>query len=132
MKLPVALVAGSLALNLALAALFAFRPSLAPPAVRDYFARHSSTPTETAAKKAVAPRASQPSSGSKLWPALATQDLATLTARLRAAGFPASIIRAILVQQLNDRYESRIRALQQPDPNLPYWRTSPYSNGTDK
>ncbi|MEO6569827.1 MAG: hypothetical protein ABIO94_13780, partial [Opitutaceae bacterium] len=121
MKLPGFLVAGSLALNLLFAALFAVRPSLAPPAFRDYFSRHFDSDKNPSSKPAQT-RAPRITRATPLWPTLATDDLPSLIARLRSAGFPPSIIRAIIIHQVNARYEARIRALQAPDPNLPFWK----------
>jgi hypothetical protein len=58
----------------------------------------------------------------RLWPAVATTDLPTLISRLRALGFPAAIIRAIVLAQINPLYDARLRALSAPDPSLPFWR----------
>jgi hypothetical protein len=120
MKLPPLLLAGSLAANLALFGALAWQPALAPPFARDFFARnfHAAEPPAAPAPAIHAP----PPEKIKLWTAFATDDLATLVARLRAAGFPPEIIRAIIQAQLNARYDARIRALRDPDPNTPFWK----------
>lgn len=126
------LIAVSLAANLALA-VFAFQPSLAPPAFRDFFRRGSgpaegaarpSSPsgTKTAAKVATTPP--------KLWATLQSDDLPGLVDRLRAAGFPIWAIRAVIQAQVDARYLARLRELTQPDPDAPFWKSTP-SMGMD-
>jgi hypothetical protein len=125
MKLPPLLLALSLLVNGALAGVLALRPSLAPLAFRDFFARHFSSAGETGpAAPAVVPAAPRPRE--KLWAELDQGgDLAGLVARLRAAGFPAALIRDIIRTQVNARYDAKIRALQEPDPNTPFWKLKP-------
>ncbi len=128
MKIP--LIAVSLAANGFLAA-FALRPSLTPPAFQDFFARHFHSDGQTAAAPAASPAAQSTTRG-QLWSALKTDDLATLVARLRAAGFPVSLIRAIVSAELNARYDTRMRALLEPDPNTPYWKQSGFISSDSK
>jgi RNA polymerase sigma factor (sigma-70 family) len=57
------------------------------------------------------------SESSDLSALLATNDLAVLIARLRAAGFPNNAIRAVIEQKLKERYpDSSI------DPDAPFWK----------
>ena len=123
MKLAPLAIAGSLAANLVLLAALALRPALAPPAFRDFFARHFhfGDTLDAAAPAASVPRT--PVARTKLWAALESGDnLATLIARLRAAGFPASTIREMVRTQINARYDARMRAITDPDPNTPFWK----------
>ncbi|MEO7411980.1 MAG: hypothetical protein ABIZ81_01370, partial [Opitutaceae bacterium] len=126
------LIAISLALNLALVATFALRPKLAPPAFRDFFSRDASSPTSTGSP--AKPTTSKPApatSARPLWATLASDDPATLVARLRAAGFPASLIRAVVSSEVGARYNARIRALIEPDGSTPFWRgSSSFSAGS--
>ena len=124
-------IALSLLANAALLAAFAFRPILAPPAVREFFAHPFSSTTATTGT--VAPHAStpRPVAAEKLWTQIHSDDLATLVARLRAAGFPPSVIREIVRNRVNDRYSARLRALTEPDPNTPYWKQPAYSYSAD-
>ncbi len=123
MKLPALLTAGSLAANAVLLGLLFARPTLAPPAVRKYFTLGAAEEAPTAK-----PRAAQPAPPPKLWAALGSDDLPTLIARLRAAGFPASVIRQIVSMNLSARYDARMRAIFEPDPNVPFWKQqSPYA-----
>lgn len=122
MKLRVFLIAGSIVLNGAGVALLATRPALAPPAVRDFFARHfrgaaesPAAPPKRVMAKAVAPKT--------VWPTLDSGgDLQTLVARLRGAGFPAEIIRAMIMAELSARYDMKMRAMFEPDPGTPFWK----------
>jgi hypothetical protein len=120
MKLPTLLVAASLAANAALVGLLYARPTLAPPAVRSFFVRGPAADGTTArrvpVRTAEAPR--------KLWASLGGDDLPTLIQRLRAAGFPPSIVREIVRAEISARYDARIRAIIEPDPNVPYWKQS--------
>jgi hypothetical protein len=127
------IIAVSLLANAALLATFAFRPALAPPAVRDFFARHFSSADATTGSapphmSASAPRTAAPH---PLWSEVRSDELATLIARLRAAGFPPSVVREIVRNQVNARYSARIRALTEPDLNTPYWKLPAYSYGAD-
>jgi hypothetical protein len=59
----------------------------------------------------------------QLWTALdAGPDLTTLVARLRAAGFPPEIVRAMVMAEISARYDGSIRAIFDPDPNTPFWQ----------
>lgn len=143
MKLPTLLLAGSLLGNAALVGALIVQPSRLPAPLRDLFS--ADTP-RAAASPPVTPSSalsSQPASrGSQLstlnsqlplWPALASDDLRTLVARLRAAGFPAHVIRSVIERRLSDLYTPRLRALEQADPNTPFWKIpSPYYSAGDK
>ena len=119
------LIAISLALNLTLVATFTFRPKLAPPAFQDFFSRHGfSRSVETTSAKATTQRAPASVSARPLWTTLASDNPATLVARLRAAGFPASLIRALVTSELQARYLARMRALVEPDPATPFWKST--------
>ena len=122
MKLRVFLLAGSIALNVASLAAFALRPALAPPAVRDFFARHFHRGRDVPAATPK-PAAAKPFARKTIWPTLdAAGDLKTLAARLRNAGFPAEIIRAMVLAELSARYDAKMRAMFEPDPGTPFWK----------
>lgn len=123
MKHPV-LFASALA-NIALVAVFAFQPNLAPPAMREALQRYlpvasASAPAPQPAKAAT-PATESPRERSQLWSKLASDDLRTLIARLRDAGFPPDVIRYVVQSQLAARYDPQMRALQINDPSLPFW-----------
>ncbi|HWA08717.1 MAG TPA: hypothetical protein VG838_04535 [Opitutaceae bacterium] len=115
------LIAVSLAVNLFLAA-FAVRPSLAPPAFRDFFGGARDGPARVASGASATANAG--GRLAPLWSRLQTDDLPALVARLRAAGFPTSLIRAVITAKINARYNSQFRALLEPDPSAPYWKQS--------
>jgi hypothetical protein len=116
-------VGGSLAFNVVLLSALAFRPSLAPPVICDFIVQHIVAPRTPAPAK---PVVIAPAPRKQLWPALdMTGDLAVVVTRLRKAGFPADVIRALVSAEINRRYLARNRALTEPDPNAPFWKTQP-------
>ena len=60
-----------------------------------------------------------------IWPGLQTNDLPELIARLRAAGFPPHLVRAIVAAQLDENFAARRRVLDAGTENLPFWKTRP-------
>ncbi|MEO5958741.1 MAG: hypothetical protein ABIR80_06470, partial [Opitutaceae bacterium] len=118
------LIGLSLLVNAAFLATFAFRPSLTPPSLRNFFGGGSSSAgysSVTAAKPAARARPAEKSSP-QLWAALRRDDLPSLITRLRAAGFPPNIIRAVVGSLVTERYRARIAELRAPDSNVPYWK----------
>ena len=122
MRPPPLLLALSLAANAALLAALALRPSLAPPAVRDFLPRPDRSAPPLAAAPRPLPAAAAPPRTPLLWPALSTDNLREFVARLRAAGFPAAIIRALVTAEIQRRYLPRLAALEDPDPSTPFWK----------
>ena len=59
-----------------------------------------------------------------LWPTLVTPDLPALLARLRAAGFPPSIIRAVVTAQVEEEFVARREKINGPKRNLPPWKVA--------
>lgn len=122
MNAPLAVLAGSLLLNVAGISALLLRPAFAPPAVRDFLSQPI-RPDVAAPAPPAAVRASKPAAPKRLWPTLdAGGDLPTLVRRLRQAGFPAEIIRAMIMAELGARYDTRIRALFEPDAGTPFWK----------
>ena len=61
--------------------------------------------------------------GARTWGALKGGDMASLIARLRAAGFPANVVRAIVKAQLDEKYRGlREHVVAELGPR-PYWST---------
>lgn len=131
-------LAASLLANLVLLVVLAQRPAFAPPVVREFLVRHFHFGAGSAAEvgrgvesadenSAVAKRASAGSrvKASLLGTAFVTDNFATLTERLRAAGFPAAVIAEISRREVNAHYDARVTALLQVDANTPFWKTSP-------
>lgn len=121
MKAP--LIAASLLLNVALLAALAARPSLAPAGMQAFLVRHFHPDTPKAPPPSAAK--SVPPKRPKLWTALHHDDASTLIARLRAAGFPPNVIRALVTAEIGARYDTQLRALQDSDPNVPFWQLPP-------
>lgn len=132
MKAAPLFLAGSLAVNAALVVAFAWHPSLSPPIFRNFFVRNFHAADESAQAKPATTKPAAAAGSASLWASLQTDDLPTLVARLRAAGFPADVIREVLRTRVNARYNARLSALMEPDPNTPYWKTSAYEIGDAK
>jgi hypothetical protein len=99
----------SLLLNLALAWLI--------------FGHHRLPATAGAAATAVPPPIRPPALDAGVWPGLQTANLPELIARLRAAGFPEHLVRAIAAAQLDENFAARRRVLDAGTENLPFWKT---------
>lgn len=122
MKLSTPLLAVSLAANLALFAALLITPSGSLPPTPPF----STTGTNPPAAPNEASRAAAPATGTKaeptakFWARLSTEDLPSLIARLRAAGFPNSLLRSIV----NQRFELRREELTLDGLDRPYWKNS--------
>ena len=135
MKFAPLLLVGSFLANAALVTTFALRPALAPPALRDFFLSSSAKAEaesaaraqaqQMAAAHAKADTARGLASQALLWSALQSDDLRTLLARLRAAGFPASLVRAIVTAQVDARFNARMKALVREVEETPFWKLKP-------
>jgi hypothetical protein len=135
MKLPAIVFAGSLVANVALITVFAINPSSAPIAVRSFFesreaheqrlAAERQRVEQIAARERRASAAAEAANQAKLWSHLASDDLRTLVQRLRAAGFPPSIIRSVVSSEINRQFAGRLKALTAEADQTPYWKPSP-------
>jgi len=114
------LIAASLTANAALLAVVAIRA----PSV---FRMGSSGPGAGARPPAAAPAPTSVTpdgpGSARTWPAIGTGDLKAQAGRLRAAGFPPNIVRAILREQLNELFAPRRRELAAQFGSRPYWST---------
>ncbi len=118
------LLTGSLIANVALLTAYAFTSddSVAGSEVKtgaDAPVAKASTSSTTASGAAVK-AAAAPSgvAADKRWARLATEDISSLVARLRAAGFPPSLVRVIV----NQRFELRREELTLDGNDRPYWK----------
>lgn len=128
----VLLFLSSLALNGVCLLAFALRPTAVPMPVRDFFARHFSSSSRRSAGSANPAPPPKPVERRKLWPTLDTAgDLATLIGRLRGAGFPADIIRAMVLSEISARYDTKLRTFFEPDGNTPFWKMQSNIIGSD-
>ncbi|MGH7944250.1 MAG: hypothetical protein ACREH8_02215 [Opitutaceae bacterium] len=138
MNLRVLLLLGFTALNSALIAAFILRPSLVPPAVRSYLPQRADTNEREAAARAA--RAGKLVSAEQtkapvgeLWTALHSSELAALVQRLRAAGFPPTMVRAIVDAEVERQFSPRIKELMRTVTDTPYWKqVSGYYMGNSK
>lgn len=64
-----------------------------------------------------------------IWSTLATADLHTLAARLRAAGFPESLVRAAIAASAEERLRPRLDAIEAM-PAKPFWEPDRWAYGT--
>lgn len=112
MKLSTLVLAGSVAVNAVLFALYFAGPS-----------GDSAAPVPTAV--AVAAKAPATTSNSAIdaetWAKLQTDDLPGMLERLRAEGFPPALIRAIMAEQVRVQFAPRRAALNRTAGNRPYW-----------
>lgn len=131
MKLFPVLLCGSLVANVALVSAFVWRPALAPPAVRAWFESRAAYQQRLVTEQRVAERraaqqravdhARAAAAEARLWSELKTDDLRALVQRLRAAGFPANVIRGVVAEEINRRFASRLAALDTPN-RTEYWK----------
>src|SRR2546430_10887188 len=132
MKSPVLLLAASVLVNVALITTFVVKPELAPVTVRGYFQSSAAQKAEKATAAEIAKRAADAhekanaaraaSSRSRLWSALDSDDLPTLVAHLRAAGFSAVVIRGIVSARIDRSFASRTKALMGEQEARPFWK----------
>jgi len=107
------LLAGSLAVNAALLALMII--GVASGGSSPAASTHAMAP---AAKMTAAVDATP---GTDTWARLHTGDLAAQRERLRAEGFPPSVIRSILAAQIHAGFAARRKALDAAGGEVPFW-----------
>lgn len=117
---PLALLLGaSLGINTALLATLALKPELAPVALNEALGRSTASDATKAAAaagesqpaNAPSPRApaSPVGSGKAEWRVLDTPDLKLLVTRLRQAGYPGDVIRAIISARVEEQLTERVK-----------------------
>lgn len=127
MKLPVALLVASLAVNAAVLTLY-LKPSSGAPLAGSpaaaALAEKSAGPTAFGASvpSAASDAAIQTAQLAKSWAELQGGDLNTLVARLKAAGFSTSMIRAIVFAQVNEQFAARRKELAGNQTEQPFWK----------
>lgn len=68
--------------------------------------------------------ATEPGVAPGTWAALQSPEATVLTDRLRAAGFPADVVRAVISAQISEQMSARRKALMPPNSDsLPFWKT---------
>lgn len=118
---PISLViTASLAANAALlAALFLHSPNAASPSHSTGITSKSS-PSSTTAKN-------DPTAGvdPALWKNVGDSDFAAQVTRLRAAGFPPALVRAIMTAQIYESFAAKRNALNPPANPAEFWKNDP-------
>lgn len=103
--------------SLALNAVFAWTFMRSDPAA-DVVTLESATASDTQ----TATTAKPPSLDPETWTSLQGEDLSTLAAQLRAAGFPPNVIRSIVAAQISEQFAARRKALDPDADNRPFWK----------
>lgn len=118
--LPV-LIALSLAANAALLAVLSLRAtgSGSGSSSPSDSSRHASASGSFAGRNAAS--AVDP----KLWADLSSSEYSAQIARLRAAGFPEIVVRAIITAEIQTSFAARRKALSPPSAHQPYWQNPP-------
>jgi hypothetical protein len=129
MKLRVALLLVSLAVNGALvAALVGQFPALTNLGVEIAGAVNPATDPAPAKTAAAQNKAGTSSSPVQIWSLLRTSDdLPTLIARLRAAGFPPSVVRSVVAAEIGEQFAARRKELTSQQTVAPYWKNQFFS-----
>lgn len=131
---PIAFVlVGSLAANAALLGLFAVQPELAPPTVREWFVSDAERATQQAALRVRRDQAESAARAAEarradVWSAIQTDDVRSLIARLKAAGFAPALVHAIVNARLSATFTARMQALVGTVGDTPFWKPEPFSS----
>jgi hypothetical protein len=137
MKLPVVLLATSLAANAALYVVVSHRQSAASSATSASSSRAEnaanteaglSSGGDAAHSSGAASAANTAKAGAagKAWDALHDSDLNALAAKLRAAGYPTSVVRAIIGAEISERFAARRKELIGSTEDTPFWKQDGY------
>jgi hypothetical protein len=118
------LFVASTAANVMLVVILGLHPELAPPKLRAWLEHPFGS--HRAAVVAANPSPAKPVTRPKLWTTVESDELSVLVARLRAAGFPPEVVAAVIQERVSQRYDAQLSALQQPDPNTPFWKWKPF------
>ena len=127
----------SLGANALILAAFALRPAATATFFSEVFHRGSSVngaARETGASVAVAAPAQAPQApGAKplVWTEIAPDDFTGLVARLRAAGFPGSLVQAVVTAVVGESYNARRAALRPANDRAVYWKNPTYDPAVD-
>jgi hypothetical protein len=131
MKLPAVLLAVSLLANAALVGVLVLRPGNSVTAISDPTKPAGAASAAAAASAGAAPTAAGKSAANaavkpqEAWGYLQTEDLAALVARLRAAGFPADVIRQMIRELVKERFDAKRFALEKDRFDTPFFANLP-------
>jgi hypothetical protein len=118
MKTSNLILAASLTVNAALVAVVAINA----PAVFHFGSPGADAGVQAhVARLAAQPDSTDGDSGARTWSALKGEDLKSLVSRLRAAGFPPRVIRAIAKAQLDEQLHAQRKELVDQLGSRPYW-----------
>lgn len=126
MKLASIVLAGSLAANVAF---LAHHLHSKPPRPDANASTAASTGNPSGARILASPEinaAPRPDAAqvAALWQQLRTEDLPTLVARLRAAGFPPTVVRSLIAGEVDARFAARRQAIIREQADSPFWTTT--------
>jgi len=128
MKLAPVLLAVSLAANVALLVAWKFTRVETPAAVPDSATNAAASVAESGDARGATAKSPVPASPSvrppptgKTWARLGSEDIPSLIVRLRAAGCPPDVLRAIVAQ----RFELRREELTLDGNDVPFWKRPP-------
>jgi hypothetical protein len=129
MKISALLLFASLTANAALFAVFAFKSHSAPgatakTAVAAQAGASGSSATKMSESAGAADTAGPANLPATTWSTLQNDDLATLVARLRAAGFPPNVIRQIVSDRLEQSMFKRYSDVLKQQFDRPFWKDS--------
>ncbi|HEY8993123.1 MAG TPA: hypothetical protein VIM71_00430 [Lacunisphaera sp.] len=131
MKKSLVLFVGSLGLNAILLGWFVARRAEVPAATGDKIVPGSTVmaaadPTNPVRREiagSAGPADKVAANTTTLWASLDSADLPTLIARLRAAGFPANLIREIVSGRIDAHFATRMKEIAAKPSDRPYWKT---------
>lgn len=115
MKLSTLLLAGSLAANAVLIGMIALGSS-------SDSASTTGAPREKLAAAKTTASADPTAPNAETWEELQAADLPAQRDRLRAAGFPPELVRAILAAQVSESFAARRKAIEQSQGETPFWK----------
>src|SRR5688572_9414576 len=115
MKFPRILLFGSLVINAALAAMLI---------VRSHAGSAATVPNADVSQTSSREENQAPAVDRLRWESLNQGSDQELVERLRAEGFPQTVIRRLVMARVDERFAARRRALAVKAGPTPYWRTS--------
>ena len=129
MKLAPLLFAATVAANVALVVVY-FHGA---PSASDSSQAATGANSPIAAPPPAVATAGAPSAAAetKLWATLNPGDFRALVTRLRAAGFPPSVVRVVLTAQINASLRPRLQQLISTIEDNPFWSTDPGTGAVD-
>jgi hypothetical protein len=133
----VVLLVGFTVFNAGLIAAFVARPALMPSGLRECLPQRRSPVPEAAqrlpAASSINPAKTAFPAPDELWSSLHSTELSTLVQRLRAAGFPPAMVRAMVDAEIERQFSPRIKELMRTVTDTPYWQQDPgYYTGNQK